>query len=449
MSTRISSLSIRTTVPSTTSPCLKLLMSESCSARSSSIVVGSGPRSRGAGAGSSASSSSAAVGASAVSSASQLRRQRHRRGRATATSPMGDSSAAVAASSRRRARRCWQRRVGVGRARAPRRRSAGARRRRRLGVDRRRFRLGRRIGRGGRLGRHGHSAGATSWVAGAASAAGWSAGSSATAVAAAVRSGFWPVGSRRRPRAGRPRPAVLRSTVWSLLSVKSPDTTTARATPGPGSRRSAVVRGDGPRSAPFVASWRGTSSSAVCPLGPGESSTAFHAATIGRPCPNCPTWRSSPRPSTLPSRAVRSPPSTRPDRSPSAERRPSSTALVGQRARRAAAAREVPDRRASSATESSFNPMLTGRFQLAAPGTPLPTKTAFVLGVRCRARARRAMRRRWTRKATWLPADDASVEVRYRDPTQMGKVYLAPGRRRPASRRLRRRARARMPTIRR
>ena len=43
MSTSISSLSIRTTVPSTTSPCLKLLMSESCSARSSSIVVGSGP----------------------------------------------------------------------------------------------------------------------------------------------------------------------------------------------------------------------------------------------------------------------------------------------------------------------------------------------------------------------------------------------------------------------
>ena len=45
MSTSISSLSIRTTVPSTTSPCLKLLMSESCSVRSSSIVVGSGPSS--------------------------------------------------------------------------------------------------------------------------------------------------------------------------------------------------------------------------------------------------------------------------------------------------------------------------------------------------------------------------------------------------------------------
>src|SRR5438045_1526883 len=43
MSTRISSLSIRTTLPSTTSPCLKLLISPSVSARSSSIVVGSGP----------------------------------------------------------------------------------------------------------------------------------------------------------------------------------------------------------------------------------------------------------------------------------------------------------------------------------------------------------------------------------------------------------------------
>jgi formamidopyrimidine-DNA glycosylase len=32
----------------------------------------------------------------------------------------------------------------------------------------------------------------------------------------------------------------------------------------------------------------------------------------------------------------------------------------------------------------------------------------------------------WTRGATWLPADDAEVEVRYRDPTQMGKVYLLP-----------------------
>ena len=61
MSTRISSLSIRTTVPSTTSPCLKLLMSESCSASSSSIVVGSGPvRVGGAAPGASSSAAAAA-----------------------------------------------------------------------------------------------------------------------------------------------------------------------------------------------------------------------------------------------------------------------------------------------------------------------------------------------------------------------------------------------------
>ena len=32
----------------------------------------------------------------------------------------------------------------------------------------------------------------------------------------------------------------------------------------------------------------------------------------------------------------------------------------------------------------------------------------------------------WTRGAGWLPADDATPEVRYRDPTQMGKIYLVP-----------------------
>ena len=42
MSTRISSLSMRTTVPSTTSPCLRLRISPDCSLSSSSMVVGSG-----------------------------------------------------------------------------------------------------------------------------------------------------------------------------------------------------------------------------------------------------------------------------------------------------------------------------------------------------------------------------------------------------------------------
>ena len=72
-----------------------------------------------------------------------------------------------------------------------------------------------------------------------------------------------------------------------------------------------------------------------------------------------------------------------------------------------------------------FSPMLTGRFQLAAPGRPLPTKTAFVLGFGSRTAGPRDGAR-WTRKADWLPADDAAVEIRYRDPTQMGKVYVLP-----------------------
>jgi formamidopyrimidine-DNA glycosylase len=78
------------------------------------------------------------------------------------------------------------------------------------------------------------------------------------------------------------------------------------------------------------------------------------------------------------------------------------------------------------------NPMLTGRFQLAAPGDKRPTKTAVVLGFGPRP-ARPADAARWTKGAAWMPADDAMVEVRYRDPTQMGKIYLQPaGTTRPA-----------------
>jgi formamidopyrimidine-DNA glycosylase len=72
-----------------------------------------------------------------------------------------------------------------------------------------------------------------------------------------------------------------------------------------------------------------------------------------------------------------------------------------------------------------FSPMLTGRFQLASLGTPLPTKTAVVLRFGERARPPRDAAR-WTRRADWLPADDAAAEMRYRDPTQMGKVYVLP-----------------------
>jgi formamidopyrimidine-DNA glycosylase len=71
------------------------------------------------------------------------------------------------------------------------------------------------------------------------------------------------------------------------------------------------------------------------------------------------------------------------------------------------------------------NPMLTGRFQLAQPGEKLPSKTAVVISFGPRL-ARPKASAPWTRRATWMPADDATVEVRYRDPTQMGKVYLLP-----------------------
>ena len=72
-----------------------------------------------------------------------------------------------------------------------------------------------------------------------------------------------------------------------------------------------------------------------------------------------------------------------------------------------------------------FSPMLTGRFQLAGPGEKLPTKTAVILGFGDRD-GPPSKPARWTRGADWMPADGDTVEVRYRDPTQMGKVYLMP-----------------------
>jgi formamidopyrimidine-DNA glycosylase len=69
--------------------------------------------------------------------------------------------------------------------------------------------------------------------------------------------------------------------------------------------------------------------------------------------------------------------------------------------------------------------MLTGRFQLATPETRLPTKTAVVLGLGARDGGP-ADAAPWTRGAGWLPSDAGQVEIRYRDPTQMGKVYLVP-----------------------
>lgn len=74
------------------------------------------------------------------------------------------------------------------------------------------------------------------------------------------------------------------------------------------------------------------------------------------------------------------------------------------------------------------NPMLTGRFQLAPVAARQPPKTAVVIGFGPLSSAGGpADAAAWTHGAAWLPPADAAVEVRYRDPTQMGKVYLLPG----------------------
>jgi formamidopyrimidine-DNA glycosylase len=75
------------------------------------------------------------------------------------------------------------------------------------------------------------------------------------------------------------------------------------------------------------------------------------------------------------------------------------------------------------------NPMLTGRFQLAADASvKVPSKTAVVwaFGPRPPGGRVRPPYAGWTRGADWQPSDDATPEIRYRDPTQMGKVYLLP-----------------------
>ncbi len=73
------------------------------------------------------------------------------------------------------------------------------------------------------------------------------------------------------------------------------------------------------------------------------------------------------------------------------------------------------------------NAMLTGRLGLARPGAKAFTSTALVLRFGERAGlAPGAETADWTAAAEWLPPDDEPVELRYRDPRKMGKVYLLP-----------------------
>jgi formamidopyrimidine-DNA glycosylase len=79
-----------------------------------------------------------------------------------------------------------------------------------------------------------------------------------------------------------------------------------------------------------------------------------------------------------------------------------------------------------------LNAMLTGRIGLAAPGTkPLPnTAAVLTFGARDGSGDALAGRTRepadWPVGADWLPDPAARVEMRYRDSTRMGKLYLLP-----------------------
>jgi formamidopyrimidine-DNA glycosylase len=73
----------------------------------------------------------------------------------------------------------------------------------------------------------------------------------------------------------------------------------------------------------------------------------------------------------------------------------------------------------------AVNAMLTGRFQLATPSTKRPPKTAVVLALGDRPGPPDDAAG-WTSGASWLPDDSDGTEIRYRDPSQMGKVYLLP-----------------------
>jgi formamidopyrimidine-DNA glycosylase len=81
------------------------------------------------------------------------------------------------------------------------------------------------------------------------------------------------------------------------------------------------------------------------------------------------------------------------------------------------------------------NAMLTGRLGLVAAGTKPWPKASVVLELGPRAATADGGApgageppdvADWLRGAAWLPAADAPVELRYRDATRMGKLYLVP-----------------------
>jgi formamidopyrimidine-DNA glycosylase len=74
-----------------------------------------------------------------------------------------------------------------------------------------------------------------------------------------------------------------------------------------------------------------------------------------------------------------------------------------------------------------FNPMLTGRLGVVTAGEKAWPQWAAMFEFGPAARAAKARRGRWPpADAAWLPRRDLGVELRYRDATRMGKIYLMP-----------------------
>jgi len=100
-------------------------------------------------------------------------------------------------------------------------------------------------------------------------------------------------------------------------------------------------------------------------------------------------------------------------------------ALAGQRLVRVARAGKFLDLELAR-DRVVVNPMLTGRFQLAGRGEKAPSGVAVEVAFGSRTGGGPGDVAAWAKGASWLPPDSTSVILRYRDPTQMGKVYLLP-----------------------
>lgn len=101
-------------------------------------------------------------------------------------------------------------------------------------------------------------------------------------------------------------------------------------------------------------------------------------------------------------------------------------ALVGQQVRRVVRRGKMLDIELDR-DRVVVNPMLTGRLQLATDAqVKHPAGLAVLIAFGPREDGAPSDAAAWTAGASWVPPAAASPEMRYRDPTRMGKVYVLP-----------------------